>query len=68
MKKRESEKEAWETPSLEWIHRVRRERQSERAGQPPRPASPEESEKLAKKYGLKLARRTPAGRYPQGHR
>ena len=62
MKKRENGKEAWETPSLEWIHRVRRERQSERAGRPPRSLSPEESGKLAKKYGLKLARKTPVGR------
>jgi hypothetical protein len=62
MKKRESGKEDWETPSLDWIHRVRRGRQAERAGRPPRPLSPEESEKLAKKYGLKLIRKTPVGR------
>ncbi len=48
-------------PSLEWIHRVRRERQAERAGRPLRPLSKEESEKLAKKYGLKLIRKTPVG-------
>lgn len=58
MKKRESQKEAWETPSLEWIHRVRRERQAERAGRVLRPVSREESEKLAKKYGLKLTPKT----------
>ena len=62
MKKRETEKESWETPSLEWIHRVRRERQSERAGRPLRPLSQEESEKLAKKYGLKLTRKAPVSR------
>ena len=62
MKKRETEKEAWETPSLEWIHRVRRERQSERAGRPLRPLSQEESEKLVKRYSLKLARKTSVGR------
>lgn len=62
MKKREREKDAWDTPSLEWIHRVRRDRQSERAGRSLRPLSQEESEKLAKRYGLKLARKTPVGR------
>ncbi|HEX9757102.1 MAG TPA: hypothetical protein VGB26_04790 [Nitrospiria bacterium] len=62
MKKRESEKEDWKTPSLDWIHRVRRERQSERAGRPPRPLSQEESEKLSKKYGLKLVRKTQVDR------
>lgn len=62
MTKRETEKEGWETASLEWIHRVRRKRQEERAGRPPQPLSHEESEKLAKKYGLKLTRRMPVGR------
>ena len=57
MKKVEIGNEAWETPSLEWIHRVRSERQKEREGQPPQPLSREESEKLAKKYGLKLKRK-----------
>lgn len=56
MKKREGGKEAWETPSLEWIHRVRRERQVARGGQPVRPPSRKETEKLVKQYGLKLAR------------
>jgi hypothetical protein len=32
MKKHKPEDEAWETPSLEWIHRVRRARQLEREG------------------------------------
>jgi hypothetical protein len=61
MKKREEEKEVWEAPSLEWIHRVRRERQLERDGQLLRPLPPAESERLAKKYGLKLARHTKVG-------
>ncbi len=56
MKRRRVEKEIWETPSLEWIHRVRRELQQERGGQPPRPLSKKESERLVKRYGLKLAR------------
>ncbi len=62
MKQHKSEKETWETPSLDWIHRVRRERQKERAGRPPRLLSSEESEKLTKKYGFKLIRKAPAGR------
>ena len=62
MKKREIEEEAWETPSLEWIHRVRRELQLERGGHPPRPLSKKESEKLVKEYGLKLARAATVGR------
>jgi hypothetical protein len=62
MKKREAEKEAWEAPSLEWIHRVRRQRQVARAGQPVRPLSRREAEKLAKHYGLKLARPSAVGR------
>ena len=56
MKKREVEKESWETPSLEWIHRVRRDRRKERAGRRLKPLSREESERLASQYGLKLAR------------
>lgn len=54
--------ERMETPSLEWIHRVRRERQAERAGKPMRPVPREESEKLAKQFGLKLVRTTTTGR------
>ena len=56
MKKRKTEKETWETPSLEWIHQVRRQRQAERSGEPIRPLSRKEAEKLTKRYGLKLAR------------
>lgn len=62
MKKREGETEKWETPSLEWIHRVRRERQAKRGGRPILPLSKKETEKLAKQYGLKLARPTTASR------
>jgi hypothetical protein len=54
MKKRKEEKETWETPSLGWIHRIRRDRQRERAGRPLYPLSKKESERLARKYGLKL--------------
>ena len=61
MKKREGEAEQWETPSLEWIHRVRRERQEERKGRPLRPISRQEAERLARQYGLKLARPVSAG-------
>jgi hypothetical protein len=62
MKKQRIEEGPWETPSLEWIHRIRRERQLERAGQPPRPIAKKESEKLVKEYGLKLARAATGGR------
>ena len=62
MTKHENEKESWETPSLEWIHRVRRERQTKRSGRPLQPLSQEEAEKLAKRYGLKLTRKTTVGR------
>ena len=62
MKKRENEKKAWEAPSLEWIHRVRRQQQAARAGKVLRPLSSKEAEKLVKKYGLKLARPSEVGR------
>lgn len=55
-KRKEAHGETWETPSLEWIHRVRRERQFERAGRRAEPASPTEAAELARRYGLKLAR------------
>ena len=61
MKKRESEKASWETPSLEWIHQVRRDRKAERAGRPPRPLASEASEKLARQYGLKLVKKVQVG-------
>jgi hypothetical protein len=54
MKKRKSAEEPWETPSLEWIHRVRREMHMERKGKRVQPLGRADSEKLAKKYGLKL--------------
>ncbi len=56
MKKAEREEAPWETPSLEWIHRVRRDRQAERKGRPVRPLSHAEAETLAKRFGLKVAR------------
>jgi len=62
MKKREVKKETWETPSLEWIHRVRRERRRERAGRRLQPLSRQESERLARQYDLKLARHTNVSR------
>ena len=62
MKKREDGKKAWEAPSLEWIHRVRRQRKADRAGKVLRPLSSKEAEKLVKKYGLKLARPSEVGR------
>jgi hypothetical protein len=58
MKKGKRNKEVWETPSLTWIHQIRRERQRERAGRPLFPLSRKESERLAEKYGLKLDRST----------
>lgn len=62
MKKREAEAEQWETPSLEWIHRVRRERQAARRGRPIVPLSRKKTERLAKQYGLKVVRPVPANR------
>lgn len=56
MKKTERKEPPWETPSLEWIHRVRRDRQAERKGQPVRPLPHAEAEELAKRFGLKVAR------------
>lgn len=58
MKKGKRNKEVWETPSLTWIHQIRRDRQREQAGRPLCPISEKESERLAGKYGLKLARTT----------
>ena len=42
--------------SLEWIHKVRRERQQARRGRPAQALPRGEAEKLARRYGLKLAR------------
>jgi hypothetical protein len=58
MKKRNSEEGMWETPSLEWIHRVRSEQQAKRKGEKLLPLSHEEAERLAKQYGLSLVRQT----------
>ena len=41
------------SPSLEWIHKVRRERQKARRGRPAEPLPRAEAEKLARRYGLK---------------
>ena len=62
MKKREGGGEHWETPSLEWIHRVRRENQAGRQGGPIVPLSRRQAERLAKRYGLKVARPATANR------
>jgi hypothetical protein len=48
--------------SLEWIHKVRRERQKTRRGRPAQPLPRAEAEKLARRYGLKLARPASASR------
>ncbi len=49
-------------PSLEWIHRIRRERQEARRGRRAQPLPRKEAEKLARRYGLKLARRIASSR------
>ncbi len=59
---RKHDTKQWETPSLEWIHRVRRERSGRRAGLPTTVPSTQASERLANKYGLKLGRHVVAGR------
>lgn len=56
MKNKKKEEEPWETPSLEWIHRVRRTRQLARKGRRIRPMSRTAAENLAGRYGLKLGR------------
>ena len=62
MKKVDEREPEWETPSLEWIHRVRRERQQERGARRPRPLSRDKAEKLAEEYGLRIVRPVAAGR------
>jgi len=62
MRKDEEREEGWETPSLEWIHRIRRERQQERGARRPRPLPKDKAEKLAEAYGLRIARPVAAGR------
>ncbi len=61
MKKSEPAEEAWETSSLEWIHRIRREMQQERKGKRAQPLARKKAEELAKKYGLKLVQRGAGG-------
>jgi hypothetical protein len=61
-KKNETLNGVEETPSLQWIHRVRRDEQLARRKRPPRPLTRREAEKLARRYGLELARRAPAER------
>ena len=55
MKKRKALDEVGETPSLQWIHRVRRDEQLSRRGRPPRVLPRSEAEKFARRYGLDLA-------------
>ncbi len=50
----EEKEPAWETPSLAWIHRVRREAQAAREGRRPEPLPQQAAEALAKRFGLKL--------------
>jgi hypothetical protein len=57
MGKRKNQEESWEYPSLDWIHRVRREMQVQRKGKAPRVLTRAQAKKLAKKYGLTLVRR-----------
>jgi hypothetical protein len=62
MTKADEREQEWETPSLEWIHRIRRERQQERGARRPRPLPRNKAEKLAEEYGLRIVRPVPAGR------
>jgi len=62
MSKASVQEEPWETASLEWIHRVRRERQAERSGRPVTPLPHQEAEQLANQFGLKLVNPTPSAR------
>jgi hypothetical protein len=57
MNKTDNEEQPWETASLEWIHRVRREMQAARQGRPAEPLLRQKAEELAKRYGLRLAAR-----------
>lgn len=61
MKRRDTRAETWETPSLDWIHRVRRRRQAARRSRAVQPLSRPEAQRLVERYGLKLARKTAAG-------
>jgi hypothetical protein len=55
MKKSRRQPAKRKIPSLMWIHKVRRDRQKARRGRPARPLARREAEKLARRYGLKLA-------------
>jgi len=55
MKKSKTSEHLGETPSLQWIHQVRRDEQLARRGCLPPPLSRSEAEKLARRYGLDLA-------------
>ena len=57
MKKKASD-EAEESPSLQWIRRVRRQEQLARRGRSPRPLPRSEAAKLARRYGLDLGLRS----------
>jgi hypothetical protein len=46
--------EYWETPSLAWIHRIRREIDRKRAGKPVKIRSVAEFKRLANAYGLTI--------------
>ena len=58
MTRRDGELEEWETESLTWIHAVREKERLGRCAESPRPLPREEAERLAARYGLKLAKRT----------
>lgn len=61
MTKHDGEHEGWETESLAWIHAVREKEQLARHGEPPEPLPRDEAERLAARYGLKLAKRSTVG-------
>jgi hypothetical protein len=46
--------EYWDSPSLAWIHRIRREMAVERAAAPPKPPTKAQIQRLAKKFSLRL--------------
>lgn len=46
--------EYWESESLAWIHRVRREIDKEQPLESRKPASPAKVRQLARKYGLRI--------------
>ena len=62
MKASRSQSSKKTSPSLEWIHRVRREQKKARRGRQVQPLPRKEAEKLARRYGLRLARRATPSR------